>query len=323
MANVTITQLPAAGPITGTESVPIVQNGQTVQTTTAAIAASPSQTQTFLTINQEPSLPNSRYMAFGTGLGSQDDGAQSFFRIRLTGASLSLENALTGIIAKTGGTTVAPRTLTALGAGLAITNGSGVSGNPTFELTGLASSLANLSGTAMLAIVSGSSINTRTLTGTANEIDVTDGNGAGDPTFKIADNPVIPGVEGMVVPVGTAAQQPVGTPGQIRYNSDTQAFEGYANGVWDTFTSNAGTVLSFSGGTTGLLPSSPTTGAVVLSGTLNAASGGTGQTSYAAGDLLYASGTTTLSKRTLGTAGYVLKAGATAPEWDIVSGGTF
>jgi hypothetical protein len=43
MANVTITQLPQAGAITGQELVPVVQNGQTVQTTTAAISASPSQ----------------------------------------------------------------------------------------------------------------------------------------------------------------------------------------------------------------------------------------------------------------------------------------
>lgn len=37
MANVTITQLPAAQALTGTELVPVVQNGQTVRTTTGAI----------------------------------------------------------------------------------------------------------------------------------------------------------------------------------------------------------------------------------------------------------------------------------------------
>jgi hypothetical protein len=41
MANVQITQLPAAGTITGTEAVPIVQNGVTVQTTTGAITSGP------------------------------------------------------------------------------------------------------------------------------------------------------------------------------------------------------------------------------------------------------------------------------------------
>ena len=90
-ANVTITQLPAAGAITGTELVPIVQNGVTKQTTTGAIAASPSQTQTFLTLNQEPSLPNSRYLSTNTGLGLTDGGAQSFYRISLNGASGSLD----------------------------------------------------------------------------------------------------------------------------------------------------------------------------------------------------------------------------------------
>lgn len=56
------------------------------------------------------------------------------------------------------------------------------------------------------------------------------------------------------------------------------------------------TVTSVSGGSTGLTPSSPTYGDVTLAGTLAAASGGTGQTSYAVGDLLYASTTTALSK---------------------------
>lgn len=40
MANLTITQLPNAQALAGTESVPVVQNGQTVQTTTGAIARS-------------------------------------------------------------------------------------------------------------------------------------------------------------------------------------------------------------------------------------------------------------------------------------------
>ena len=48
---------------------------------------------------------------------------------------------------------------------------------------------------------------------------------------------------------------------------------------------------------------------------LSAANGGTGQSSYATGDILYASATTTLSKLALGTAGYVLAAGASAPSY--------
>jgi hypothetical protein len=55
-------------------------------------------------------------------------------------------------------------------------------------------------------------------------------------------------------------------------------------------------VSSFSGGTTGLTPNTATTGAVTLAGTLTAANGGTGQSSYVVGDLLYASTATALSK---------------------------
>ena len=51
--------------------------------------------------------------------------------------------------------------------------------------------------------------------------------------------------------------------------------------------------------------------------------GGTNITSYTAGDTLYASGATTLSKLALGTQGYVLTAGATGPVWSGISGGTF
>ena len=39
MANVTITSLPTASALTGTEAVPVVQNGVTVQTTTGQIAS--------------------------------------------------------------------------------------------------------------------------------------------------------------------------------------------------------------------------------------------------------------------------------------------
>ena len=51
--------------------------------------------------------------------------------------------------------------------------------------------------------------------------------------------------------------------------------------------------------------------------------GGTGQTTYTQGDILYASGANTLSKLAKGTAGQVLtiNSGATAPEWATSSGG--
>jgi hypothetical protein len=74
-------------------------------------------------------------------------------------------------------------------------------------------------------------------------------------------------------------------------------------------------VTSFSAGTTGFSPSTGTTGAITLSGTLAVANGGTNLTSYTAGDLLYASSTTALSKLGIGTTNYVLTSSGTAPQY--------
>ncbi len=86
---------------------------------------------------------------------------------------------------------------------------------------------------------------TRIITGEANEISVSDGDGvAGNPLVGIADNAVLPGTAAVTVPIGTTLQRP-GTPvnGQIRYNSDLNIFEGYQNGTWGPIAgSGAGTV---------------------------------------------------------------------------------
>ena len=275
MANIQITQLPTAGAITGTESVPIVQNGVTVQTTTGAIAASPSQPYTYLTVNQTPQLANSRALSGGTGIGLVDGGAQSTLQVRLNGASASLEASGNGIIVKTGGSTVVPRTITASGSGIAVTDGSGVAGNPTIALSGLALAIANASGTGMLAVVGGTTIAGREILGTANQIGVANGNGSGNPTLTIADNVVLPGTGAMTVVSGTSAQQPVGAEGQFRFNTTTSTFDGYASGTWRQFALSGG-VTSFSGGTTGLTPAVPTSGGIVLGGVLNVSSGGSG-----------------------------------------------
>jgi hypothetical protein len=57
--------------------------------------------------------------------------------------------------------------------------------------------------------------------------------------------------------------------------------------------------------------------ASIISGTVAVANGGTGLANYTVGDVLYASGTTTLTKLGIGTAGQVLtvNGGATAPSW--------
>ena len=91
------------------------------------------------------------------------------------------------------------------------------------------------------------------------------------------------------------------------------------DGTWGT---PAGTgVSTFSAGTTGFTPNTGTAGAITLAGTLASANGGTGFSTYAAGDIVYASALNTLSKLTAGTNGYVLTLAAGLPTWAASTGG--
>ena len=84
------------------------------------------------------------------------------------------------------------------------------------------------------------------------------------------------------------------------------------------------TVTSFNAGTTGLTPNTNTTGGITLAGTLAIANGGTNSTATAtAGGAVYGTGTA-YAFTAAGTAGQVLtSAGASAPVWSGISGGTF
>ena len=306
MANVQITQLPNAGPITGTEAVPIVQNGVTVQATTAAISGAPTLTASFLEVSNSVTTPNSRYFAVGSGLTTTDGGAGSSFTISLTGAISNLNALGNGLVAKTGTSTLANRTITAGSVGLSVSNGDGISGNPTVSLTGLPLSLAQLVGSGILTY-SGSTLNPRTITGTADQITVTNGTGAsGDPTISIANNPIFLGTGSITVPIGTTIQRPMGSVGEFRYNSTTGLFEGYDASGWASIA--LGGLSSFSAGTTGFTPSTPTGGNVVLAGTLNVANGGTGAT--------------TLTGYVRGNGTSAMTASSTIPNTDITGLGT-
>ena len=239
-AQVTILQLPAAGAITGTEAVPIVQNGVTVQTTTGAIAASPSQPYTYLTVTQTPQLANSRYVGATNGLSITDGGAQGLFNITTTGALLSLVNSGTGFQVKTSSTAITGRSIVISGAGLAITDGNGIAGDPTIALAGQVLNLANASINGFVVLTSAGAITSTTLTGTANQIGITNPTGVGNPVFSIANDPVMPGNGAMTIPVGTTGQQPVAsTVGMIRYDSTVGAFFGYS-GSWNQFSLSGG-----------------------------------------------------------------------------------
>jgi hypothetical protein len=102
------------------------------------------------------------------------------------------------------------------------------------------------------------------------------------------------------------------TDGKLYYND---------GGVVKLLASNATSapVLSFQTSLGGLTPSTATTGVVTLAGTLNTSSGGTGLTSFTAGDLPYYAAGTALSKLGIGTAGQILTSSGTAPQWSTLT----
>jgi len=88
-----------------------------------------------------------------------------------------------------------------------------------------------------------------------------------------------------------------------------------ATGTGGTVTSVAATVPSFLSISGSPITTSGTL-AISYSGTaLPAVNGGTAQTSYTTGDILYASASNTLSKLTVGTTGYTLTVASGVPTW--------
>jgi hypothetical protein len=99
----------------------------------------------------------------------------------------------------------------------------------------------------------------------------------------------------------TAAAVPVNTNlanGELAINiTDGKLYYKDNGGTVRLLASNATSapVLSFSAGTTGFTPSTATTGAITLAGTLATTNGGTGLTSFTSGGVLYASSTSALA----------------------------
>ena len=154
-------------------------------------------TYTSLTANTVPYIDGAKVLASSsvtpTELGyvsgvtsaiqSQIDGKQA------SDATLSALAAFNtnGIICQTAADTFAGRTLTAPAAGITVTNGNGVSGNPTLALANDLSALEGLSSTGLAARTETDTWAQRTITGTSNKIDVTNGDGvSGNPTLTIS-----------------------------------------------------------------------------------------------------------------------------------------
>lgn len=92
----------------------------------------------------------------------------------------------TGVIARTGSGACAVRTITGPAAGFVVTNGNGVSGNPTLALANDLAALESLSSTGFAVRIATDIWAQRTHTGTANEVCVTNGDGvSANPTYGI------------------------------------------------------------------------------------------------------------------------------------------
>lgn len=252
----------------------------------------------------------------GTGLSSIGTANQVLgVNAGATGLEYKTVTASTGIsVSNSAGTiTIANTGVTSIGitgsTGLAV-SGSPVTTSGSITLT-LNTELQGLAGLSTLGLVARTGAGTYvpvTITGTTNQITVTNGNGTGTPTIAITANPVLPGTAGVKISSGTSAERPAatGNAGMMRYNTTTSVFEKSDGVVWI----NDGTVTSVgvSGGTTGLVTSGgPITGSgtITFSGTLITSNGGTGLSS-------------------IGTANQVLgvNTGASALEYKTVTAGT-
>jgi hypothetical protein len=138
------------------------------------------------------------------------------------------------------------------------------------------------------------------LTGTATSLSIggnaataTSATTAGSATTATTATNLAGGVAGSVPyqsSAATTAMLGIGTNGQVLTVSSGLP-------SWQTLSSSA--VTTFSAGTTGFTPSSATSGAITLAGTLATTNGGTGLTAFTSGGAVYASSTSALTTGTL------------------------
>lgn len=304
MPNLRISELPTGSAITGTELVPVSQNGTTIQTTTAAIAGSISLNYPFITVGNQPLLTSSRAIGVGSGLGITDGGAQGTLQISPQGALASLVTAGNGILTKSG-TTITPRSLAVSGSGLAVSNADGISADPTISLSGFVSQIAAISsGFGFVARTTGPGAGLVSILGTANQISITSGDTSlGNPTISITSDPTLPGTGSAVLPSGTTAQRSASAFGALRYNTDL--------GVLESYTASAGWAAIGTGGVGDVIgPSSAVDNQIVLfngiTGKLIKAATTTGLLKASSGVISAAVASTDYAPATTGTAAQLL-----------------
>jgi hypothetical protein len=262
------------GPIPGFIAATIDANGHLILTnstggTTDAGSVFATLSQTFLTGNNESAtLPNSQQLIAGSNI-TLTPGTNSL-TIATSGAAGSLNGAGIGLIAKDTSTSVIARTLTSGSSGISITNGNGQAGNPTIGLAGRIGDIEALATSGLLVMQAGTDVINRVLVGTASQITVVDGDGlAGNPTVSIAPNAVLPGTGSVTLPQGNTVQRPGALPGQIRFNTQLDVFEGQDNsGTWKTLALGGGvTSITLGTGLTGAPNPITSTGTISITAT--------------------------------------------------------
>lgn len=158
--------------------------------------------------------------------------------------------------------TYAGRTLTAPAAGITVSNGDGVSGNPTLALANDLSALEGLSSTGIAVRTGSDTWAQRTVTGTTNQISVTNGSGAaGDPTLALSSTLIAPGTIESTTTITAGTNLIVKGANELRLNNSGNTF--YTGFKAPTLAANTIYTLPTADGTSG--QAIVTNGAGVLS----------------------------------------------------------
>jgi hypothetical protein len=253
----------------------------------------------------------------------------------------------------TGGNTLTKATLTA-GSGISITNGAG---SITIATSGGGGTITGVTATSPVASSGGTAPDISLSSGygdtqnpyaskTANFFLAAPNGSSGAPTFRAivaADVPTLnQNTSGTAAGLSTTLAVGSGGTGVTTTPANGALLIGNGSGYTSstltagsniTITNASGSitiaasggggggVTSFETSLNGLTPATTTTGAVTLAGTLGATSGGTGLSTYATGDIIYASASNTLNRLTAGSNTQVLTLAGGVPTWAAATGG--
>ena len=230
---------------------------------------------------------------------------------RITSASNGSAGGVTSFNTRTGAVTLTSADVTTA---LGFTPGSGTGTVTSFAFTdanGIAGSITNATTTPNLTLTLGA-ITPSSVAATGNVTGLNlSGTNTGDQTITLTGDVTGTGTGSFT----TTLSNTTVTPGSYTSANITIDSTGRITAASNGSGPGASGVSSFSAGTTGFTPATAATDDVVLAGTLNETHGGTNQTTYTTGDILYASNTDTLNKLAIGTDDQVLTVSSGVPIW--------